>query len=68
VSKLQHRTIAVAKTSPLELNFNRNGSLQLVESSMQATSEDERRERTVFRMRIALAVIGLPLLALWLAQ
>jgi len=35
---------------------------------MQATSEDERRERTVFRMRIALAVIGLPLLALWLAQ
>jgi hypothetical protein len=35
---------------------------------MQATSEDERRERMVFRMRIVFAVIGLPLLALWLAQ
>jgi hypothetical protein len=35
---------------------------------MQSTSEDERRERALFRVRIVFAVIGLPLLVLWLAQ
>jgi hypothetical protein len=35
---------------------------------MQATSEEERHERMVFRARIVFAVIGLPLLVFWLAQ
>jgi hypothetical protein len=35
---------------------------------MQATSEDERRERMVFCMRVVFAIIGLPLLVLWLVQ
>jgi hypothetical protein len=35
---------------------------------MQATSEEERHERMMSRMRIAFTVIGLPLLVLWLAQ
>jgi hypothetical protein len=35
---------------------------------MQATSEDERRQRMIFRMRIVFAIIGLPFLVLWLAQ
>jgi hypothetical protein len=59
---------AVAKMSSLGSIFNRKGSLQLVGSKMQATSEEERHERMVFRARIVFAVIGLPLLVFWLAQ
>jgi hypothetical protein len=65
---VDQREYSVAKASSSAFIFNRKGSLQLVGSKMQATSEEERHERIVLRMQIVFAVIGLPLLVLWLVQ